>query len=351
VIGHLPAGAQQQAVPLLVLVLEWQRFLLGIDPVLADDPALRAPEGAGDDEGALVGEGDVEPDGGPAAENVDDVRENDGGANLSPGVGDPRDGAEDDEGWGEGDAFLHDDAWRERATRRKLRDCWPVGAFLGWKAGTPAPRPKACRLARLCPWCHARRVQDLYRRLRSGPLRRPSQDSYLVLLSAALPPEMVPLDRDWVQLCKPEYRGRLGSAGFLQGALVNFERVLRQEDFDAVEREGMRQLRLLAQMAGVGVGLVSHQVSPHRKPNGGHAFRHELSLLGETALPTEEARRQFEEVTGISGPCFRAIGTVEGATGSSRRRAPSPCPRPTRPRCATCCSGPRRGTRRAACHC
>src|SRR5215469_16775323 len=62
----------------------------------------------------------------------------------------------------------------------RLWVCWPYGAKMEPPASAQmVPQNCWCRLAWLCPWCHARRAVALARLLREGPLQQP-QGKHLV---------------------------------------------------------------------------------------------------------------------------------------------------------------------------
>ena len=52
-----------------------------------------------------------------------------------------------------------------------LAACRPVGALLTWQGAAGRAHDFTCGYARVCPWCHARKVLELHDRLVAGPCR------------------------------------------------------------------------------------------------------------------------------------------------------------------------------------
>src|SRR5262249_1884472 len=120
---------------------------------------------------------------------------------------------------------------------------------------------------RVCPWCHARKVVRLYRRLVAGPCDPAAAGNKILLMAKARFDEPARPEDD------PDYLTR--------------DRVARVL---GAWRPG---LRALARAFGLTGGLVGYQVGPFRAFEGDdlrppvHSFRHEFGLLGEVCCEVD----------------------------------------------------------------
>ena len=138
-----------------------------------------------------------------------------------------------------------------------MEACLPRGALFA--RTTPDPG-RACGYARLCPWCHARSVQRLYRQLLADP-------------------------------CTPE---RLAGKH-----LIAFRtRVEAGEDLQSGEVREARndyryKLRILAQKIGIEGGVIIHQVTPwiphyDRSEEKRKGFAHIFTIIGVVSSSSVE---------------------------------------------------------------
>jgi RNA polymerase sigma factor (sigma-70 family) len=167
-----------------------------------------------------------------------------------------------------------------------LYACRPVGLLLEWAGPADRAHDFRCGRARACPWCLARKVVALYRRLRAGPCD-PARagEATLVLVKARVDDDVV-VDGDGPEILTP---GRV-------------ERVLdawRPWLLDYARRLGM-----------VG-GLTYHQVGPGLARAGGNllrGFRHEVGVLGEVACRLDDER--LRRLAGFDAMTYeQALGT------------------------------------------
>ena len=177
-----------------------------------------------------------------------------------------------------------------------MEACVPRGAFF---ARTTLDSGHACGYARLCPWCHARSVQRLYRQLLAGP-------------------------------CTPE---RLAG----KHLIVFRTRVEAGEELHADEAREARgeyryKLRCMARDIGIEGGVILHQVTPwipryDRPEEKQKGFAHIFTMIGVVRQQHgRDARR-----------CHKGVWLqTYGSTGTMK---PHGCPPPRRMPSATCSSG------------
>jgi hypothetical protein len=158
--------------------------------------------------------------------------------------------------------------------------------------GRPAP---GCNLARLCPWCHARKVARLYETLSRGPLRR-REVLYLFFGKG------VPFAERW--------RGVDGSYAAAdwqdyQGGLVrgHWGRYFgRDRERLAHTRRVLVELLLgLAGELGLGDGLWTHQLGSAQLESGHRTFLHDLALIAEVDAATIDRMPRDSEGRGFWG--------------------------------------------------
>jgi hypothetical protein len=179
--------------------------------------------------------------------------------------------------WREGDnTFIGSESYRKLMDR--LWRCWPYGMEVEWAgSGKRSPRD-VCGLSKFCPWCYARSVVRLHKRLGTGPLREPEG-------------KLLVLGRSVILSCE---------AGF------GYSGVLTPEEVEYVRSELGGQVRRRADELGVRGGLLTHQIQPGRQMDVNigelhNCFRHELAVLGEMAVPKEDEWQTVEKLLNV-GP-------------------------------------------------
>lgn len=144
-----------------------------------------------------------------------------------------------------------------------LYACPPAGLELSWDEDDFGERDDylPCDNARVCPWCHVRRVLALYDRLFAGPCDPgPAGNKLLVMVK--------------VRVDDPaDHHGETG---------------LTRKHVTGVQRAWKPRLMEYGRRLGVTGGLTGYQVGPFRSggKGGQRSFRHELSLLGEVDVET-----------------------------------------------------------------
>jgi len=145
----------------------------------------------------------------------------------------------------------------QQAQATKLLDaaeqCPPRGGLFEREFQPGTARP--CGYSRLCPWCHARRIQQLYRRLRKGPCAPARLQDHCLILGKL----SVPL--------------KLGLVLRHEGEPDEDHEYVKQERKTAVEH-----LRSLAKTLGVVGGVIITQVGPWSRFSGGSRYAGEYSL-------------------------------------------------------------------------
>src|SRR5262249_11508380 len=176
-----------------------------------------------------------------------------------------------------------------RKTLRRLWNCTPYGVELAHAGHAGRPLP-GCNLARLCPWCHARKVARLYEVLSKGPLKRRGV-LYLFLGKGA------PFDereggvdgtyqqadlRDYVH--GGEVRGHWGRYfGRARARLAHTRRVL------------VDCLMTQATEMGLGAGLWTHQLGSAQLENGQRTFLHDLAVIAEVDGDTLDRMPKYDD--------------------------------------------------------
>jgi hypothetical protein len=182
-------------------------------------------------------------------------------------------------------------------TVNALYACRPTGFLMAWHEADGRPHRFVCWRNRACPWCHARKVVDLYGRLAAGPCD-PARagDSLLVMAK--------------VRVDDPPAKG-------------DDPEVLTRDRVDAVHETWRRRLVEFARRRlGVHSGLVGHQVGPVLLAGGDEteavrSFRHELSVLGAVDCAADGAwsnarHERFQRAAGL-GPFLRDWPRLAGA--------------------------------------
>jgi len=171
-------------------------------------------------------------------------------------------------------SFLEDeDEENEFDTRfRPVWDCTPCGAMFEKIGQKKTQDLHTCKQARLCPWCHTRKVTDLYERLEKGPLAK-SDAPYFIRGRTSIQFE----SRDKKVIDAWFYDQWLPKHAKYKGR--SFSPIFRETRyFSTVIRE---QLMELAGRWEVQNGLVSYQLAPGMSLDGERTFRHEIGFLGE----------------------------------------------------------------------
>jgi hypothetical protein len=153
---------------------------------------------------------------------------------------------------------------------------------------------RGCGYARLCPWCHARKVVALYRCIRGGPLERPAGKYLLLGKPAPVAEPFGGIDGSWRQADWLSYtqgervRGHYGRYfGQYPGRAAETRRALSQALLDA------------AAPLGVEDGMLTHQLGSAQLVNGQRTFLHDLGLVAE--LDRDAARELVQEAGGKPG--------------------------------------------------
>jgi hypothetical protein len=162
-----------------------------------------------------------------------------------------------------------EESWHppDHAVINELYACRPVGLLLEWAGDRPREHDYHCGWSRVCPWCHARKVVRLYRRLVAGPCDPANAGNKILLMAKARFDEPARPEDD------PDY--------------LTGDRVAR------VLGAWRPCLLALARKFGLTGGLVGYQVGPLRAFEGDelrpplYSFRHELALLGEVTCEVD----------------------------------------------------------------
>ena len=233
-----------------------------------------------------------------------------------------------------------------------LHACRPLGAELRWEGAGPRPVDFTCEYARLCPWCHARKVVALHDRLVAplrgiGPLDpgpacpERMAGMHFLRLRLRLPGFKLAFHEDFVHFarrhgylkrCWPwrswdddrEYgpRGEVIRAG-LSGRDGQDKLAIEAR---LVVRFWGRMMREHAAIRGAVGGVVTYQVEPYadndcREVGDPLGFRHELNLVA--AVPASAGRRIAEEHREVQYVEFRFMpGRSDGADRKYRDSEP-----------------------------
>ncbi len=205
-------------------------------------------------------------------------------ARLFPALSDP---------WGEED--------EETKLFRRVWRCAPYTVQVVRRNGG-RKNVRGCGYARLCPWCHARKVVQLYHCLSDGPMKNPNLE-YLFLgkcVPFAEPMGGVDGSRhqaDWQDYAGGEVRGHWGR---YYG---------RDPERLARTREVLAKA-LMGQAADIGLrdGMWTHQLGSAQLENGQRTFLHDVALIAQVdedvmdRMPRDKEGKVFwggNEVTGL----------------------------------------------------
>ena len=149
----------------------------------------------------------------------------------------------------------------------RLWRCWPVGAEFTWKGQARNACRDVCHLPQWCPFCLARRVAELHKRILAGPLRDPHR-KFLLLASITVSDENFLLEN---------------SDEFSTAAVR----------FDYIRKRGLDYLRGAIEDLGGEGGIRVVQMQPQlfdlpywenceQKYHSQQGFSYKLSLIAET---------------------------------------------------------------------
>ena len=174
-------------------------------------------------------------------------------------------------------------------TLRRLWNCTPYSVEVE-RVGRPGRPSPGCNLARLCPWCHARKVTQLYKVLSKGPLGR--REVLYLFLGKGTPFEerMSGVDgtyrqEDWHDYAHGGrvrgYRGRY--FGRDRDRLTHTRRVLVDCLMTQVDE------------IGIGAGMWTHQLGSAQLDNGQRTFLHDLAVIAEVDDETIDRMQMDDE--------------------------------------------------------
>jgi hypothetical protein len=195
----------------------------------------------------------------------------------------------------------------------KLWNCWPCGVGVAWVGpGEKTPRD-ICAMARLCPWCHARKALRLYQRLARGPLQELGQ-KYLALGRVSVPSPFLGSAAGVQRFLADS--SSANSAGWLQQdgncwLPPNFNHLLHPDHVAYVRHELGQEFLDQARGLGLTGGILVYQVGPYLSQAGLRVFVHELTILGEVTFADADGRAAFEDAIAMHGPPYGYIGPLD----------------------------------------
>jgi len=177
---------------------------------------------------------------------------------------------------------LKEQTWIDRRNKKPIveaQQCWPRGALV--KPADKKSKKYLCHRPRFCPWCHARKVAQLFKHVHDKLIQDP-QGKVLVRARVGVSSESIDptIVNFWF---KYMHQGK---------AKFDYDFFLCNEAH-YVSQELKLQLRDRAQYLGLQGGLLTHQVGPWRYRTGGFGFQHVLGLLGEISFSSIEDANQF----------------------------------------------------------
>jgi hypothetical protein len=189
-------------------------------------------------------------------------------------------------------------------TMKRLWKCTPYGVEVV-RVGRPGKPPPGCNLPRLCPWCHARKVAQLYDILSKGPLQQPRNEYLFLGKGRPFAERMGGVDgsyrqEDWYDYTGGKVRGHWGRYfGRDRERLAHTRKVLVEGLMD---------------QAGVGLrnGMWAHQLGSAQLESGHRTFLHDLAMIAEgdedtLARMTEgQDGWEFSRGRAFSGPTMEA---------------------------------------------
>jgi hypothetical protein len=174
-------------------------------------------------------------------------------------------------------------------TLTRLWGCTPYGVEVT-RAGHRGSVPPGCNRARLCPWCHARKVARLHEVLSKGPLQN-RDDLYLVLGKGM--PFTEPVggvdgtyrEEDWLDYTQG------GPVRGHWGRYFGRDRQRLKKTRDVLAECLMVQ----AGEIGLGSGRWTHQLGSAQLENGQRTFLHDLALIAGVDDATMERMPKDED--------------------------------------------------------
>ena len=151
-----------------------------------------------------------------------------------------------------------------------VQDCIPMGALFDRRDENDRGRP--CGYSKLCPWCHARNVERIYRRLMAGPCSKERLEGKSLVM---------------VQLSGYDTTCGGGS-------------VLDRTEVQSLRENSKQSARFVANDLEMEGGIIFHQFGPKRVygPRAtvvDEVFCHEITMLGESKNIRRERVREYED--------------------------------------------------------
>ena len=164
---------------------------------------------------------------------------------------------------------LDDDGHAERMLGA-MQDCMPMGALVGRRDDNDRGRP--CGYSKLCPWCHARNVERIYRRLVAGPCSEARLEGKRLVLV------------------------RLGGYDTTCGG----GSVLDRTEVQSLRESSKQSAKSIVNDLGIEGGIIFHQFGPKRVYGPrckvvDEAFSEEVVMVGESKSITPEKLAEYED--------------------------------------------------------
>ena len=160
----------------------------------------------------------------------------------------------------------------DRATRMldAMEECVPIGALFDRR--DEGDHTRHCGYSKVCPWCHTRNVERIYRRLVAGPCsvaRLEGKSLVLVRLSG----------------CNP-----------ICGGASSLDRT----EVQSIRESGRQSAKSVVKDLGLDGGIVFYQFGPKRVYGTrgkvvDNAFGYESTMIGESKSITPDRVRQYED--------------------------------------------------------
>src|SRR5262249_54097375 len=161
---------------------------------------------------------------------------------------------------------------------------------------------RGCGYARLCPWCHARKVVQLYEVIRQGPLKQTGGKYLLLGKPKPFAEPFCGIDGSWEQADWLSYtqgetvRGHYSRYfGCVPGRAAETRKVLAKALLDAATDLGAEN------------GLLTHQLGSAQLKSGQRTFLHDLGLIAEL---NEEKAQDLQSMAG-EDPLWKGIAPLE----------------------------------------
>lgn len=176
-----------------------------------------------------------------------------------------------------------------RVLERMLR-CWPMGALMRFEESCSMMRyvgaekrtaRDICRERMHCPWCLARTAVEIFERYAPAlPKKIAREGHYLVVLRGALTPKLLARHKQ-VEL---PFRD-----------ISTKERETIANEMDLVTRIALPELKETARRGMVSGGILIHQISPFGDRDTRPGISHQVLVLGEVVLRSEEDAEKATE--------------------------------------------------------